>query len=209
MNILGIDTTSKKLNITLTDGRGLFLDINLLGPIRTSKSMIYILSELLELGNLDVSDIDGVSVIKGPGSFTGLKLGMTMAKLISYIKDIPLVGVTLFDVIRYFYRFLDTKIEILLPSRRNEFYYDNGNSTYTAIKVDDLDNYLDPSHWIYVPTVDLMGQLKDKGFSKILPGWDFHSYAHIAALLGEEKLRFGQQEDPFEIEPLYIRKFPF
>ncbi len=209
MNILGIDTTSKKLNIALTDGEGLFLEMNLLGPVRTSKSIIYTLSELLKLGDLDISDIDGVSVIKGPGSFTGLKLGMTMAKLISYIKDIPLVGVTLFEVIKYVYRFLDTEIEILLPSRKGEFYYDDGKNAYTVIKINELDNRLDPSHWIYVPTIDLMDYLKSRGFSKILPGWNFHSHAYIAAILGEEKLHFGEQEDPFKIEPLYIRKFPF
>ncbi len=214
MNIVAIDTSSKALDIFLTNKRDMFLNISLLGKERTSKNLINALKMLLSLNNLTISDIQGVVVVQGPGSFTGLKLGMTMGKIISYFNEIPILGVDLFEIIEFNYRYLMDNIEILIPSRKGEFYYSKyifqkGLEGYRVIKEEEFTEMFDRNAWIFAPTKELEERLKKYGFSKIIPGWDFVSRAYIAAIIGIEKIEKGEVDDPYSISPLYIRKFPF
>ena len=215
MNILGIDTSSKKLDIAITDGKDIFLNISLEGKERTSKNIVSSLKGLLDLEGIDISFVQGISVVKGPGSFTGLKIGMTLAKVLSYINNIPLIGVDLFEVIVYNYSFLNTGMEILIPSRRDEFYwarYDKCEKMpirYRVIRKEMFKEELNREFWIYVPFKELKTEFVEWGFQNIIPGWYFQNKAFISAILGREKLINGQSDDPYTIEPLYIRKFPF
>ncbi len=213
MNIIGIDTSTKMLDMVITDGKDLILNVLLSGKERTSKNIIVVLKQLLERGGLTLSDIEGVAVIKGPGSFTGLKLGMTLAKILAYFLDIPILGTDLFEVIGFRYRYMDEDIDILIPSRKKEFYYGRylkrkGVEKYSVIREEEFSRYLSKNIWIYAPYPDVEKILRESGYTKIIPGWKFFSKAYTAALLGQENFQI-KREDPYTISPLYIRKFPF
>ncbi len=214
MNILGIDTSSKGLGMSITNGESISFTLSLSGKERTSKIIVNAFKELLEIENLSISFIEGVSIITGPGSFTGLKLGMTFAKILSYTRKIPIVGVDLFDVISFNYKYLDEPIEILLPSRKGEFYYNRylPKETLTSssiLKEDVLLDALEKDFWIYIPYQNLISMFSESGYKKLIPGWNFISKSYVAALLGIEKIKRGEMDDPYDIKPLYIRKFPF
>ncbi len=214
MNIVAIDTSSKALDISFVNGESVFLNISLLGKERTSKNLIIALKRLLEFNNLTISDIEGIVIVRGPGSFTGLKLGMTMGKIIAYFEEVPIVGVDLFEIISFNYRYLMDNIEILIPSRKREFYYTRyipqyGLEEYKVIKEGELPSMLDADNWIFAPTIETKEKLKEYGFSRIIPGWEFVSRTYIAAILGGEKIKSGQIDDLYTISPLYMRKFPF
>ena len=214
MNIVAIDTSSKALDISFVNGEGVFLNISLLGKERTSKNLIMALKRLLEFSNLTISDIEGIVIVRGPGSFTGLKLGMTLGKIIAYFEKVPILGVDLFEIISFNYRYLMDNIEILIPSRKREFYYakyvpHDGLGEYKVIREEEFSYILDVDSWIFAPTTETKEKLKEYGFSKIIPGWEFVSKAYMAAILGGEKIKSGQMDDPYTISPLYMRKFPF
>ena len=94
------------------------------------------ISELLEETRLKVSDLDGVAVSCGPGSYTGLRIGVSVAKGIAYGSSIPLIGIeTTHSMFHGFRESFDSKYSFqkgdlfcpLLDARRMEVY----NAVYT------------------------------------------------------------------------------
>ena len=57
----------------------------------TSSKVMPIIDEAFKSTNLDISNIDKIFVVNGPGSFTGIRVGVTIAKTISYCLNIPLI----------------------------------------------------------------------------------------------------------------------
>lgn len=95
---LFLNTSSKWLNIALLkDGKtidSLFerFDSDL------SEKALYKTKELIENNNLSVNDIDEIVCVRGPGSFTGLRIGVTIAKTISYFLNKKLYSVSTLEV---------------------------------------------------------------------------------------------------------------
>lgn len=92
---LAIDTATRRPTLALFDGAGT------LGGVRQWKSqhrhgeeLLQKLDELLAAANALPTDIDAVVVGMGPGSFTGLRIGLATAKTIAYSLKVPVVGVS-------------------------------------------------------------------------------------------------------------------
>ena len=86
---LFIDTHYQELVLVLfKDGR--IFDKRMKKDGKHSEYFIPLLQELLEQNSVSFDDLRGIIVINGPGSFTGVRLGVVVAKMISYSKNIPL-----------------------------------------------------------------------------------------------------------------------
>ena len=84
---------------------------------------------------LDYDELVAVSVGIGPGSFTGLRIGLSSAKGICYSKDIPLITVNSLEILAYKYK--TTNEEILVPmfdARRMEVYFSIFDKNYKLLK---------------------------------------------------------------------------
>ena len=57
-----------------------------------ARGLLFFLKEKLEANNKNWSDISGIGIYKGPGSFTGLRIGITVANTIADADDVPIVG---------------------------------------------------------------------------------------------------------------------
>ncbi|MDR1418859.1 MAG: tRNA (adenosine(37)-N6)-threonylcarbamoyltransferase complex dimerization subunit type 1 TsaB [Treponema sp.] len=91
MNILAIDTASGVLSLALGTEEGVWSAAARAGQ-RHSELLMDLADSLLENAGLDPGDLDGVACMKGPGSFTGLRIGFSAAKGIALALDIPLVS---------------------------------------------------------------------------------------------------------------------
>lgn len=60
--------------------------------IMKSQMVLPLIEELLREHKLQLADITGISVVAGPGSFTGLRVGATVANVLGYLLDIPVNG---------------------------------------------------------------------------------------------------------------------
>ena len=91
MKILSITTATNHLSIALNDGDKIF-EKNEEDHRNHSEHLDPLINELLRENNLTLKDIDRFAVAEGPGSYTGLRIGITTAKMFASILDKDLVG---------------------------------------------------------------------------------------------------------------------
>ncbi|MBN1901534.1 tRNA (adenosine(37)-N6)-threonylcarbamoyltransferase complex dimerization subunit type 1 TsaB [Candidatus Sumerlaeota bacterium] len=122
MRILGIDSATSCGGIAIIEDNmilaSLVLNVKKTHSERLLKNIDYLLGEC----GVQIMDIDGVAVSIGPGSFTGIRIGMACAKGLAYSSGKPLVGVSLLDAIAL--RNAEPGILVcpVLDARRNEIF---------------------------------------------------------------------------------------
>ena len=99
MRVLLIDTTTSFVTVSIVDnGKVLY---NFFGEIREdmSSKIIPIIDEGLSSLSLELSDMDKIMVCNGPGSFTGIRIGVTIAKTISWALNIDVIPISSLELI--------------------------------------------------------------------------------------------------------------
>ena len=94
MLILGIDTSSKTSAVGLLKDDLPLGNYTLTGSVYHSESLNEMIDDILKKQNLKISDIDLFAVGIGPGSFTGLRIGITIAKVMAFALDVDVIGVS-------------------------------------------------------------------------------------------------------------------
>jgi len=92
--ILGIETSTKICSVALSDGEQLLAVKEEGGDYSHSEKLTLFIEEVLEKAGKKMYDITAVAVSKGPGSYTGLRIGVSAAKGLCYALDIPLISVS-------------------------------------------------------------------------------------------------------------------
>jgi len=95
--LLGIDTSTKKGILCLGEKEKVIIH-KILPPFSSSQQLLLSLDTLMEERGVQVQDLKGIVVILGPGSFTGLRIGLSLAKSLAFVLGIPLVGIPAFDL---------------------------------------------------------------------------------------------------------------
>ena len=91
--ILLLDTSTPVCKLTLVDGNWHYHD-EWQADRTLAKGLLGYLQEQLQKNNKDFSDISGIGTFAGPGSFTGLRIGLTVLNTIADSEQIPIVGST-------------------------------------------------------------------------------------------------------------------
>jgi tRNA threonylcarbamoyladenosine biosynthesis protein TsaB len=98
--ILGIDTSNSPGSVALSHGDGVLEQRSLEQPGRRhAQTLVAQIAALVKGHGFVPQDLDAVGVIRGPGSFTGLRVGVVCAKTLSYSLRIPLIVLDAFDVV--------------------------------------------------------------------------------------------------------------
>ena len=100
MNILAIESSSKILSLALSSNARLCCQLKSSERFK-SEHIIGLLKETLKKGGIRLSDLDYIAVGQGPGSFTGLRVGIASAKGLAHSLDLKIIGVGSLDLIAY------------------------------------------------------------------------------------------------------------
>lgn len=147
---LFIDTCSSKLIIGLFKDNKLIEKIEKLSNNDLSSQTLPYLDKLLKKNNLNPNDVDKIFVINGPGSFTGIRIGVTIAKMMAWTLNIDIVTISELELLAS----TPFKTNYIIPyidARRNAVYagiYDkDGNNIMPDcyINIEQLKNSLDSS----------------------------------------------------------------
>ena len=203
MLLLGIDTSIKKGVLCLGD-RKRILTKQILAPHSSSKELLPLLDTLIKEKRLRTEDLEGIVVSLGPGSFTGLRIGLSLAKSLAFILEIPLVGVPTLNTWRAY-----------------------GNKLYAGFYKKDEEKLLGLSKYLFLPLEEIIGQTLEKfspqkvtfltlreckdltsEIKKIKNSSLFFleetSLARALLKLGEEKIKKGKIDEVSTLVPLYI-----
>ena len=149
MILLGIESSSRKLSVGLMKDK-IFSELSSEKINDTANSLPILSKQIIINALLSFEDLDAICISAGPGSFTGLRIGMSYAKGIALALNIPIVPISTFDSLAH-----DNtvkKLSVLIYSHGNTFYIceynlDNGKlSKYTEPKVILKENVLKLSH---------------------------------------------------------------
>ena len=122
MKILAVDTSTFTGSVALIDSDRLVAEVLLNSKISHSEKLLPAIESILENAQWTLDDLQGLAIAIGPGSFTGLKIGLSTLKGIAVAKKLPLVGVSSLKVLAHNLSFKPEPVAAILDARRQEVY---------------------------------------------------------------------------------------
>ena len=216
MKILHIETSSKNCSVAISDGLELLcLCEEVSENYKQSESLHTFVEWAFEGAKISLKDLDAISLGKGPGSYTGLRIGASSAKGFCFGLDIPLIATNSLESM--IEPFLNQGFDFIIPlidARRMEVYSAvfEGKSgdmlTETEAKVLDETSYQEYQHKKILFVGD--GALKAKDILQ-LPNADFNETIYPSAKYlvkkAVEKYNRKDFEDVAYFEPFYLKDF--
>ena len=141
MKILGIDTSSSSLSVAVMDDDLLKGEFTLNHKLTHSEQMMPLLDSLLSHLEIKMSDIDLIGVSVGPGSFTGIRIGVAAANAMAMALDIPVVGISSLEAMAYTAGETAYTIVSTFDAQRDRFYFNAyrfENSELKALEAEDV-----------------------------------------------------------------------
>lgn len=217
MIVLGIETSTAVCSVGLVDDRGTRIHKSIIEAHIHSEKLLTLVEEIASGAGRALSSLDAVAVSIGPGSFTGLRIGLSNAKGLCYALGKPLVTVpTLLAIAAATFRSSTSarKILVALDAKKGDYYvglYANGLQVVEIegaglVRIEEI-MLKDRSE---VPDLVVTDQpdtfRKSLGKSSCL---DVHEFCRgdAVAELGLSRLAGGETADLSSTEPLYLKDF--
>ena len=219
MIVLSMDSSSLVTTVALLKDEHLLGEFTLNFKREHSVILMEKIEMLLKDCNIDISEVDGFVVSKGPGSFTGLRIGMATVKGLSAGSNKPYISVSSLDALAYSLSTFDGIICPIMDALRDSVFtcmYKSSNGKlekvidYSALSLDELVEELKEKNESVIFTGDGVYKYKEYLLEK-LPKAKFapnHLSVVKASSLGEigmELLKSGQCDD-INSSPLYLKK---
>lgn len=99
--LLGIDTSGKTASVAVCTENAVLAQTAVYTKLTHSQVILPICKEVLKSAGTDLSEIDGISVASGPGSYTGLRIGIAAVKAMCFALDKPCIGVSTLESLAY------------------------------------------------------------------------------------------------------------
>ena len=222
MKILGIDTSTPIGSVALIDGDNLAAEHTLNIVQAHSSRLMPAIDTVLKWSDIAADDLDGCAVGIGPGSFTGIRIGVATIKSLCYALDKPIVGVSTLEAVAYNLRSTNGIICPLLDARRSEVYgaiFEGGTEWQRLSEdlclsldafLDRLDAHISPEHTINFVGDGLLtyGDAVREALGKRVHFADaiFNvPRGATIAHLGAQRLHNGDIDDYWTLVPNYVR----
>lgn len=211
--ILNIETATKNCSVSLAKNGETILckEIAEQGYSHAEKLHVFI-EEIVKEANVNFSEIKAVAVSKGPGSYTGLRIGVSAAKGLCYALQIPLISIDTMQVLAKKAN-VDGLIVPMIDARRMEVYSAVFDKNLNKIKEVEAEVLTENSYQDFDQTVYFVGDCQEKCQTvlvkdnfKFLPEIIFPS-ANEMSQLSFEKFQNNDFEDVAYFEPFYLKDF--
>lgn len=122
MKLLGIESSSLVASIAVLENDNIVGEYTLNYKLTHSQTIMPMLVHLSEMINLDLDSIDAIAVSAGPGSFTGLRIGVATAKGLALAKNKKLINVPTLDAMAFNLYKTDKTIVVIMDAKREQVY---------------------------------------------------------------------------------------
>ncbi len=232
MKILAIDTSGEICSVAILEDAKTLKVISSKSEKEHSQTLMPKIKDLFEEANLTMDDIDLLACSRGPGSFTGIRIGMATVKAFADAKNIPIAGVDSLKALAYGALIKkgrkDCKILSIIDAKNENVYcavyrVQNGNlSLYKnpeIMNISDVVEYVNFDNPLYIVGDDFeenLNPLLNAKFSKQQAQgkdtvyyeyvYDLPTMAEAIGLAAKEKYDIGDYGDSNSLFPLYLRK---
>ena len=123
MRILAVDTATTSCSVAIVDKTSLLSEFTIDREETHSKHLMNMIQTAMRMAGLNFSDIDGFAVTRGPGSFTGLRIGISTIKGLAVASEKPIVGVSSLETLALQVSYSRDLICPILDARKGEVYF--------------------------------------------------------------------------------------
>jgi tRNA threonylcarbamoyladenosine biosynthesis protein TsaB len=242
MLLLALDTSTRQASLALCSEDELLSEYTWHVGNNHSVELLERIQRLFAECGKTLSDIDGVAVAIGPGSFNGLRVALSSAKALAFALKKPLIGISTLDVIAAQQRQWSGPICAMLEAGRSELYTayylsdkvysESGEVVYHVRRLSDyllqtpqqVTTYLQEqvSSWVGIPGERelppflLCGEINAASRQALHAQLQEQAYfvnpvqaarqASVLAMLALQRFHDGQESNPLQLEPLYVRR---
>lgn len=218
ITILQIETSTQVCSAAISkDGKTTALKELIASNIHAGSLTLFI-QDVMDAVSLNFADLDAVAVSKGPGSYTGLRIGVSTAKGLCYALDKPLIGIDTLQMMAEGFMSANSNYNGLvcpmIDARRMEVFtavFDNRliNITPTTAKIIDEESFRD---LLESNEITFIGDGASKcadvliGANANFSSLNYNSAANMS-LLAHKAFTIGRFEDVAYFEPFYLKDF--
>lgn len=216
--ILAINTSTPQFGLAFLDEDGTILAEYYMAKEKGFGSFMPALHFLLTTLKADIHDQKAVIVATGPGSFTGLRVGLSAAKGLCHGLEIPVIGVSSLEALAFQIPYSDLPIAPVLYSRKNEFFisrFSRDNGSNLIREVDDMAIKIEALPTMFEqPTLFIGNDFSNQSpaIKKILgslvqlaPPQDWNLKASTVGALGLKRFHAHDFDEPQTLAPQYLR----
>ncbi len=216
MLILAIETSAAPGSVALCRGAECLFSTTLEGASRRHAQMLVSrIDEGLRTTKLRAADLEGIAVSVGPGSFTGLRVGVVCAKTLAFAVGKPLAAVDTLEAIAANSPPDVQVVSVVSDAQRGDLYVGTYRQTGPRvwrpageIEIKPAEEWLScrgPGEVLSGPGLAPWQERIPAGV-RVLPGSAWVADARAVAAIGARRILDGQTADPFLLEPVYIRR---
>ena len=220
MKILGIDTSTMAANVAVLEDDKLICEYTINTKKTHSQKLMPMIENMLKLSDLDIKEIDAIAICVGPGSFTGLRIGMETAKAMAHVNNIPLIGVNSLEILGANMDLCNRNICSILDAQRNQVYMnkyilkDYKITELEEISIKPIDELLEEisssnEDWVLVGEAVYKYKEKIEEISNITipsPANNITKASTLCFVARDKMLANDQVYNCYNINPMYIRK---
>ena len=134
MVILAIDTASRSCSVAVVNEKTVMAEINDVSGETHSRHLMAMVDQAVAMSVKRIAEIKGYAVTRGPGSFTGLRIGISTAKGLAEAAGRPLVGISSLEALAWQVAQTEAVIIPMLDARRREVYTTRYTRVEAALK---------------------------------------------------------------------------
>ena len=207
MLILGIDTSTKICTCSIFDSEnGVIAETSLSVKKNHSNIVMPIIDNLFKISDLNINDIDKIVVAIGPGSFTGVRIALGIAKGLAMALNKPLIAVNELDILEAIASGDENEIIPLIDARKERVYYKYQNTYIDDYLINLISNFDKNKKYVFVGdgATNYENILKDNlgDNAIILPMYNAFPRASVLCELALNK----EEANIYTLEPEYISK---
>jgi tRNA threonylcarbamoyladenosine biosynthesis protein TsaB len=218
--LLAIDTSTKQAGIALYDGaRGLIAEYNWQSANRHTEELMPVVAQMLAQASAKPSGLRAVAVALGPGSFTGLRVGLAAAKGLALANDLTLLGIPTLDTVAYPHQAQPVPVVAVLQAGRGRVYwapYAHGPGGWAAQEPPRLSTVPELANTVVRPLM-FVGEVSTadretliswagRARANFLPSALSLRRAGYLAELGWRRFDAGEADDPAALSPIYLQQ---
>lgn len=212
--ILNIETATKNCSVSIAkDGETIACKEIAEQNFSHAEKLHLFVEALLKENNFVYADLNAIAVSQGPGSYTGLRIGVSSAKGFSYALNLPLIAIDTLELLARKITITEGIIIPMIDARRMEVYTAFFDSNYSKIRKVEAEIIDSTSYSEIDKTIHLVGDGSLK-FKDILTHQKFvfhedviYPSANEMSLLSNEKYKISDFVDVAYFEPYYLKDF--